>query len=813
MFFRGKSVAITAAQMTLVYQAETSVTICAHPVGGIFDDSATYQWYRSTTQGFTPGGGNILSGKTSRTLTDTGLTSNTVYYYVLRATSGMDTVDYPEFDVKTLGAAVGLPTVDATSGIDNDNNTLNGQATWNHTCGGTNRTLYVTLAGILDPDVSKVAYYNGLPMMPLGYSARPGGFYLHTWKMVNPPLGEHAVLIKWSHVAGSYDSFGAAISFKDTNTIENHGEVIRGLDTGTTASATVDYETGWLTVGIVYGGSDLAEGSGLTNVYVDTRGGSDLRIATAEQTGLSWSQSSGTWAVTGFAIKPVGSGSTPPIPLQSHFELRMIQGADGQATAALAAKTHFDTNANPNASEVVTIWAEGGGYSWYYAGPKVLYDVGDYLGTADYDEAAAAQLYVRDRAYEEPTGYYIGGHTWEIFTDSATRDYENTSDANDLVIVEGLRDVPPYSADGATSLETALLSRENAYHLMSHLNGDVLGITARTTKKNEVIANAKDHMVQWFDTLAWVGQDQQFSPFMVGLTAEALIRLHAITGDSEIPTLIKAACDYLWNDAWHTDTLGMIYQLNPDASALQDGGRGTTGSPTLNNLIAKMYAWLAVQTGDQAQMDRADWLFAGSAFNGNYVYGKQFNQAHWLTLGSTGTLAMRAEFYGSESMASGNTLITLHPYDNEPPSSNYATLDTRNGHPVLDFDAGTDESAIFSAILPRNYAGGGLTVYLHWSGTSATSGDVVWNAAFERIGEGQQDMDADGFASAQAVTATAPGTTGHVDIAAIAFTDGAQVDSIAVGELFRLKITRDADNGSDTMTGDAELRAIEIKET
>lgn len=164
-------------------------------------------------------------------------------------------------------------------------------------------------------------------------------------------------------------------------------------------------------------------------------------------------------------------------------------------------------------------------------------------------------------------------------------------------------------------------------------------------------------------------------------------------------------------------------------------------------------------------------------------------------------------------MASGDTLLIFTPLANEPPASNYATLDTRNSHPVLDFDAGTDESAVFAAVLPRNYAGGGITAYLHWAATSATSGDCVWNAAFERIGEGSQDIDSDGFASAQAVTATAPGASGNVDIAAIAFTDGAQIDSIAVGESFRLKITRDADNGSDTMTGDAELVAIELKET
>lgn len=46
----------------------------------------TYQWYRSTTSGFTPGAGNLVSGATGLTLADSGINPGTVYYYVVQAT-------------------------------------------------------------------------------------------------------------------------------------------------------------------------------------------------------------------------------------------------------------------------------------------------------------------------------------------------------------------------------------------------------------------------------------------------------------------------------------------------------------------------------------------------------------------------------------------------------------------------------------------------------------------------------------------------------------------------------------------------------
>jgi hypothetical protein len=152
------------------------------------------------------------------------------------------------------------------------------------------------------------------------------------------------------------------------------------------------------------------------------------------------------------------------------------------------------------------------------------------------------------------------------------------------------------------------------------------------------------------------------------------------------------------------------------------------------------------------------------------------------------------------------------PQDGEPPAANYATLNQRNAHPVLQYDTTTQEAICFTGVLPRHYAGGGITVYLHWSAASATSGTIGWDVAFERIGAAQQDIDSDGFASAQTVTAvTVDGTSGNVTVSNVAVTNGANMDSIAAGELFRLRVRRDVAN--DSAAGDAELLACELKET
>ncbi len=163
-------------------------------------------------------------------------------------------------------------------------------------------------------------------------------------------------------------------------------------------------------------------------------------------------------------------------------------------------------------------------------------------------------------------------------------------------------------------------------------------------------------------------------------------------------------------------------------------------------------------------------------------------------------------------MASGDTLLVFTPLHNEPPAANPATLDTRNQHPVLDFDATTNEAAVFSSVMPQAYGSGGTTVYIHFAMSSAVADTIDWDGAFERIGDQQQNLDSDGFAAVNSVdNTTVPGTSGLVDIVSIAFTDGADMDSVQPGESFRLKINRDAAN--DDAVGDGELLKVEIRET
>jgi hypothetical protein len=160
-------------------------------------------------------------------------------------------------------------------------------------------------------------------------------------------------------------------------------------------------------------------------------------------------------------------------------------------------------------------------------------------------------------------------------------------------------------------------------------------------------------------------------------------------------------------------------------------------------------------------------------------------------------------------MASGQTLVAFEPTDYRPPTTNYATLDLRNGIPVIDFDAAVAEATSFCAVLPRHYGGGGITARIAWMATTAVSGQVQWSVAIERH-DPTTDLDADSFASAvSSALATTSATSGAPIYTEVALTN-AQIDGLLAGEHFRVKLSRLVAGG---MAGDAEVLSLELRET
>jgi hypothetical protein len=292
----------------------------------------------------------------------------------------------------------------------------------------------------------------------------------------------------------------------------------------------------------------------------------------------------------------------------------------------------------------------------------------------------------------------------------------------------------------------------------------------------------------------------------------------------------------------------MAYKFNPFTDTLDIVGSGggsyidgeveyhsnlpvTVGTPAVNSaflvrkgeglyFISRKPAGIWVRELNNGNLD--DWKYAGTfsdlyrdanfrIINDADVSKELAFSLSGLTTGTTrtltvpdasGTIALTSDITGGGT----KTYAVFTATDNQPPATAYATLDTRNSIAVLDFDDATDESAVFVSIIPEGASlGSGLKIRLHWMATTATSGDVVWDVSLERM---TTDLDSDSFDTIASGTAAASGTSGILTVTEITLTT---IDSVTAGDGYRLKITRDADNGSDSMSGDAELVVCEVR--
>lgn len=171
-------------------------------------------------------------------------------------------------------------------------------------------------------------------------------------------------------------------------------------------------------------------------------------------------------------------------------------------------------------------------------------------------------------------------------------------------------------------------------------------------------------------------------------------------------------------------------------------------------------------------------------------------------------------------MASGNTLGSFQATGGMSSITNGALPLSTNNRYCLQFDPTTQQSAEFSWVVPRNYGVLGIavgwTLTLFWAGNTATSGNVLWGASVERNAGAGNAITSDNFSTvvnAGGGAAAVNGSLGKLTYTAIALTDGTQINSVAVGDECRIKISRIAADGTDTMAGFANLLGFEVKET
>lgn len=159
-------------------------------------------------------------------------------------------------------------------------------------------------------------------------------------------------------------------------------------------------------------------------------------------------------------------------------------------------------------------------------------------------------------------------------------------------------------------------------------------------------------------------------------------------------------------------------------------------------------------------------------------------------------------------MASGDSVVQVLAV--MPPGASAATIDVRPGGStpaenviVFDFDAASDEYMDYLCCL-KGYGGGGLTFTRPYSMSSATSGGVRIELAIRRMDDDTEDIDAAHSYDYNGVTDTVPSASGELSYPTVTFLNGADMDSLADGELFILREHRDYDHGGDDATGDLE---------
>jgi len=126
---------------------------------------------------------------------------------------------------------------------------------------------------------------------------------------------------------------------------------------------------------------------------------------------------------------------------------------------------------------------------------------------------------------------------------------------------------------------------------------------------------------------------------------------------------------------------------------------------------------------------------------------------------------------------------------------------------VLDFDASTSEFAQFAVTFPKSWNGGTVTFIPTWAPGNTDTGNCIWSLSGLSVAEGETANTA--FSGAQTSTDAGIGTVEDIQMGPVSSAITI-AGTIADGNQVFFQLERDADNGSDTFTGDARLLGIQL---
>ena len=311
-------------------------------------------------------------------------------------------------------------------------------------------------------------------------------------------------------------------------------------------------------------------------------------------------------------------------------------------------------------------WYQG---AWFYDGTKVYYQIAAYTGDNKWLAGAKNNI----KTYRDNGVFKVKGRVvaFALFPHGLQIDYEKTKDAKSREAVILLAKNAPFS-DNRTFDKlpkmTLNLSREVAYNINCWQVARELG--EQGFGEDPFINVGLRHMKQWGD---WLKSPSQrfpveldggktgYQPFMMALTAEALIRyaeskFASASRREEIFRGIKDTAELTYNVAFIPASNALYYESVRKQAA-----------PDLNLLLAPIYAWLWHRGGDKKFSDMADKLFEGGVKGASLGDGKHFTENYRWSFDYVRWRSIAPEpWAGAENQPSGeafrNTAVFPNPF-------------------------------------------------------------------------------------------------------------------------------------------------------